>query len=196
VSPDGSQVAIAGRTWGGRDRDYEITTAVYDSATGHLRWAKRFGGSRNDAPAAVAYDPAGTGLFVTGYGYVTATINTDFVTIGYDAATGQRRWAEFFDGPDHENDRASALALSPDGTTVFVTGRSDTPASIEYDYEVFAYDAATGANIWSTRYSSTQDSDDEPCCIGVSPDGSEVFIAGFTDHGSGTKTYLTMAFHA
>lgn len=57
--------------------------------------------------------------------------------MAYDTSTGARRWIAIYDGPAHLEDRAQSLAVSPDGTTVFVTGAStgstgDSYATVAY----------------------------------------------------------------
>ena len=44
--------------------------------------------------------------------------------MAYDAATGAKVWVSRYDGPAHGDDFATALGVSPDGSTVFVTGYS------------------------------------------------------------------------
>jgi hypothetical protein len=74
---------------------------------------------------------------------------------------------------------ANSLAMSRDGSSVYVTGSSGT----------LAYDAATGAQQWANGavhnfYGST---------IAVSSDGSQVYVAGFS--GSADE-YTTAAYSA
>jgi len=57
-----------------------------------------------------------------------------------------------YNGPASGNDFAHALAVSPAGATVYVTGGS--PVSTPSPYQVFAtdaYNAATGAQRWVAR---------------------------------------------
>ena len=87
-----------------------------------------------------------------------------------------------------------ALAVSPDGSRVFVTGLSQDPASGYYDYATVAYDAATGTTLWVTRYSRPKH--DLPTSIGVSPDGAEVFVTGYSYGSTGLPDYATVAYDA
>jgi hypothetical protein len=99
-------------------------------------WARRYTGvgGMGDTAQAVAVDPAGRRVFVTGYSLGASTA-TDYVTISYNAVTGARRWLRRYD--------------SPDGSRVFVTG-SSRPGS-NADHATVAYDAATGAQLCAPR---------------------------------------------
>jgi hypothetical protein len=61
--------------------------------------------------------------------------------------------------------RAAAMALSPDGSRVYVTGTS------LFNTATVAYDAATGARLWNKAGSGG-----EPSAIAVSADGATVFV--------------------
>src|SRR5207244_13065331 len=52
------------------------------------------------------------------------TFSSDFLTVAYDASTGRVLWQRIYDGPDHLRDEATAIAVSPDGSKVFVTGEA------------------------------------------------------------------------
>ena len=67
--------------------------------------------------------------------------------IAYDAATGEEIWRSVFRGLEF-GAQASAIAVSPDGATVFVTGVTQSFATDE-DVAVVAYDAETGARRWA-----------------------------------------------
>ncbi len=69
------------------------------------------------------------------------------------------------------------MAVSPGGSTVYVTGQSSTPATY-WDYATVAYNAATGAQQWVKRYNGPASSDDSAYSVAVSPTGDRVFVTG------------------
>ena len=118
-------------------------------ALGHVRtgeaWVARFNGpvSGEDIGNAVAVSPDGTTVFVTGQAD-GMTGGTDYATLAYDAATGSMLWTAMSDGRGHGTDVAVVLAVSPDGSRLFVTGRSTGPDR-KANYATIAYDATTGS---------------------------------------------------
>jgi hypothetical protein len=71
---------------------------------------------------------------------------------GARAAPGARLWVARYDGPLHSYDAAHGLAVSPDGSTVFVTGDSWSGVTGR-DYATVAYSAVTSRRLWVRRYS-------------------------------------------
>ena len=91
---------------------------------------------------------------------------------------GTALWVARFRGPGRYTlDHPAAVAVSPDGSRVFVTGSIATTAGV-WNYATVAYDAASGTQLWMTRYRGLGYSD--PASSAVSPDGSRVFVTGFT----------------
>jgi hypothetical protein len=66
-------------------------------------------------------------------------------------APGSQLWASRLSGPRNVLDRPSSLAVSPDGKTVFIATTNQAAASGD-DYATVAYNAATGARLWTQRY--------------------------------------------
>jgi PQQ-like domain len=191
VSPDGSKVFVTGTSSRGL---YDFATLAYDAATGSQLWIARYnsGCCGDNYAKALGVSPDGSKVFVTGWG--GSTSNPDYATVAYDATTGDQLWATTYDGPQHGTDLAYALALSPDGSKVFVAGDSG-PISNGRDYATVAYDAATGAQLWASRYDVGYV--DEPHALGVSPDGSKIFLTGeSTPPGSSYRDYVTIAYDA
>jgi outer membrane protein assembly factor BamB len=89
-------------------------------------------------------------VFVTGTRQ-NADNSSDYLTIAYDGATGGQQWASHYAGIGGDND-ASAVAVSPDGNTVYDTGGS-SDTSGDFDDATVAYNAATGAQQWASRFS-------------------------------------------
>jgi hypothetical protein len=156
-------------------------------------WASRYSGPAKlyDEANALAVSPDGTKVFSTGFSRSSPSDN-DYATVASDAATGAKLWAARFDGGAHLDDQAEGIVVDPDGSTVFVTGRSQ--GGVDYAYATVAYDATSGAVMWSKRYDGPDDSGSEARSIGVSPDGSMVFVSG-ASYGSTTSIdYATVAY--
>jgi hypothetical protein len=68
------------------------------------------------------------------------------------AASGSRLWARRYNGPGNGEDSASSVAVSRDGTRVFVTGSSEGRRTGTSDYATVAYSAVTGKTLWVSRY--------------------------------------------
>jgi WD40 repeat protein len=191
VSPDGSKVFVTGQSTGlGSYTDY--LTVAYSAATGSGSWAARYNGPGNylDDASALAVSPDGSKVFVTGLS-AGSFGDYDYATVAYSAATGAQLWLARYQGLG--TDRASALAVSADGSKVFVTGKSASSFGY-YDYATAAYSAATGAPLWSARYEGP--SDDGATALAVSPDGSKVFVTGRSAALDNDADFLTLAYSA
>jgi hypothetical protein len=171
-----------------------LSISALAATPGSVVWSKRFNGSGNssDQASADAVSPDGSTVFVTGYVYQSFTGN-DYGTVAYNASTGAVRWTKRYNGPGFSSDQAYAVAVSPDGSRVFVTGSSYSTTSL--DYATVAYDASSGATLWTKRYNGPGNTSDEAYALGVSPNGAKVFVTGYS-YGSGTQDYATVAYGA
>jgi WD40 repeat protein len=195
VSADQLTVFVTGASCGsGTNLDY--ATVAYDASTGAQRWAKRYDGPGNgvDYAEALGVSSDGATVFVTGHS-LGSTSGDDYATVAYDASTGAQRWAKRYNGPGNYADDAYGLGMSPDGSTVFVTGQS-IGSDGGFDYATVAYDAPTGARVWVKRYNGTGKQDDYATALGVSPDGSAVFVTGYSIGTEYTFDYATVAYDA
>ena len=127
----------------------------------------------------MAVSPTGNTVFVTGYSD-GGNSGDNYATIAYNAATGARRWVGRYNGHANGDDLASAVAVSPGGGTVYVTGASSgtTSGTISLDYATVAYNAGTGARLWARRYSGPGNGADQATSLAVSPARSTVFVTG------------------
>jgi outer membrane protein assembly factor BamB len=178
VSSDSQTVYVVGESPGDIYNDY--ATVAYDATAGSQEWVARYnsGGTRGDTPYAIDISPDGSKVFVTGCsGDFDYCVNSHAVTIAYDAVTGDQVWLEEFQGPGGLT-IGRDLAVSPDGSTLFMTGSAGGATS--QDAAVVAYDTAMGAEVWTAVYRGPGNENDYPCCIKASPNGSQVFITGDT----------------
>jgi hypothetical protein len=137
----------------------------------------------------MAVSPAGDKVFVTGES------NFGYATIGYNAATGSRRWVTRYNGTGNGTDQPHALAVDPLGTTVYVTGHSAGRASAA-DCTTIAYNTATGAQRWAKRYNGAANGDDAGAAAVVSPTGKVIYVTGTSWGRSTGFDYLTVAYSA
>jgi len=99
-------------------------------------WTNRYNGPShgNDYARAIAVDSSGN-VFVTGYSD-GGGFNDDYATVAY-SGNGEPLWYGRYDGPAHDYDETTALAVDNSGN-VFVTGYSFGDGS-DYDYATIKY---------------------------------------------------------
>jgi WD40 repeat protein len=115
---------------------------------------------------------------------------------GAPAAPGTQLWVSRYNGPGHDGDDAAAVATSPDGQTVFVTGGSTgTRPFLISQFATIAYQASTGAQLWVRRYDDPGGTQDQAVSVVVSPGGGLVFVTGSTS-GAGSGGIATVAYSA
>jgi WD40 repeat protein len=198
VGPDGATVVVTG-TSDTTSSNNDYLTVAYDAATGDQRWVARYDGPRRDRDTAyvVATSPVGNQAFVTGFsvGRGSPIGYEDYATVAYDTITGARLWVARYDGPGRLYDVAYDLAVSPDGSRVFVTGTS-VPTNPYQDYATVAYDAATGTEIWTSLYTGRRNGYDLAFSVGVGPDGTGVYVTGTSGGGASGDDFATVAYDA
>src|SRR5580698_6027040 len=110
------------------------------------------------------------------------------------SSPGSKLWVARYDGSGNGSE-AHAVAVSPTGATVFVTGQSYGTNS-GYDYATVAYNAATGARLWVARYNGPGNSSDIANAMVVSPTGETVFVTGLSLGATSGYGYATVAYNA
>ena len=194
VSPDGSTVYVTGYSQGTISDEY--ATIAYSTATGARLWASRYNDPSNYGAEAssVAVSPDGDTVFVTGSDNAGSN-GEDYVTVAYNAVTGAQLWVSRYDGAAHGNDYASKVAVSPGGSTVYVTGWSIGTSSIYYyDWATVAYNAATGTQLWVRRHGSGYGTSGASA-VAVSPGGGTVFVTGFSHGATSDDDNVTIAYN-
>jgi DNA-binding beta-propeller fold protein YncE len=200
VSPDGSKVAVTGESIGSTgSQDY--ATVVYNAMTGAVLSTMRYNGAadKSDAAYALVFSPHGSRVYVTGSSFKSFSADSsDYATVAYNASTGAVIWTKLYNGPANNEDVPSKVALSPDGTKVYVTGRS-VGSTTSSDYATIAYNTTTGAQVWGMRYNGPGSGADDASGVVVSPDGTKVYVTGWSLATTGNCTcddYTTIAYNA
>lgn len=195
VNRAGTMVFVTGTSWSAHTA-YDIATIAYRVTDGAQLWLRRYNGPGNgdDTGLSVAVSPTGKSVFVTGESKGAKSAD-DYVTIGYNAATGAWQWVTRYNGTGNGIDQAHALAVNPAGTTVYVTGHSAGRGS-KADCTTIAYNATTGGQRWVKRYNGAANGDDAGAAVVASPDGKLIYVTG-TSWARGTNfDYVTIAYNA
>jgi DNA-binding beta-propeller fold protein YncE len=190
VSPTGDTVYVTGSIETTSGHDY--ATLAYNATTGHRLWLARYNApvlAEFGGATSVAVSPAGDTVYVTGYAGTTSGYG--YATLAYNATTGHRLWLARYNGPGRD-DQAYAVAVSPSGDIVFVTGFS-AGASSGLDYATVAYNATTGHRLWVARY---RGSDNQAASMAVSPTGDTVYVTGVSGGVTSVDDYATVAYAA
>jgi hypothetical protein len=115
--------------------------------------------------------------------------------------SGNQKGVARFDGDLHGSDLANAIAISPDGQRVFVTGESQT-VDVGREVVTIAYDSRLSDEEWVVRH-NTSDSDsafpdgrdDVARLIQLSDDGRTVIIGG-DSWGENSLDWMLVAYDA
>jgi len=179
-------VYVTGETWVGAFVTNYVTLK-YDSQ-GNEVWATLYDGPAHitDVATALAVDVAGN-VYVTGFSYGLGT-GADYATIKYDR-DGNELWVNRYDGPDHRDDGAIALALDSE-SNVYVAGNSDAVAT-HYDYATIKYDR-DGNEAWVTRYDGPPSQNDFARAMAMDPKGN-VYVTGHSPNMS-SMDYTTVKY--
>jgi hypothetical protein len=203
ASPDGQRVFVSSPVTNSSGSPL-IATLAYDAATGAALWARLAPGTadspeRISAGRALAVSPDSSAVFVTGM-LPGASGTSAATTVAYTAATGAPLWSSRYMGPQGNN-AGNAVAVSPDGSQVFVTGHSNgTTSPFAQNFATVAYGAASGKQQWARTFSAPSSFDVAAIgavAIGVSPDGSLVYVTGpAPGFRSNSGNFVTIAYQS
>ncbi len=175
----------------------DYATVAYSAATGSRLWVRRYDGpgSNFDQATSVAVSPGGRRVYVTGES-TGSSPGEDYATVAYSAATGAQLWARRYRGPGSSSDEAYALAVSPSGSTVFVTGAASLAGSTgQGSYVTIAYRVRTGTRQWVRTYGGPRGSS-AAFAVAMSPSGRTVFVTGGSAGATSGRDYATVAYRA
>jgi hypothetical protein len=198
VDHDGGTVFVTGFSTSANGTD--ILTVAYYATNGTTKWTQRYDGPAHatDNGTGLAVDPTGKAVFVVGT-VATGANGNDFYTSSLNASTGAVNWVYLTNfGAD---DSPVGIRSAPDGSRVFVAGRSLQPASpvgySNYDVLTVARGAIDGSLAWSALYNGESNPrlDDIANAVELSPDGKTFFVAGYTCR-VGTVNTLAIAYNS
>jgi DNA-binding beta-propeller fold protein YncE len=174
-SPDGEAVfAAVGSDW-----NCWWNTYAFDARSGAIFWHGQISPPDPENPFSELWCGAPIGIVLSADGeraFIAGSLQDDYVTVAIDAYTGDVVWSARYDDLNSwvfgsDVDRPSAIALSPDGARVYVTGSGDP---------TIAYDARTGLETWRRTGIAY------PLAMAVHPDGGSLFITGGETTALGT----------
>lgn len=186
IDPDGSRVfasGIASPDFDLGQATIALHTFAVDALNGEPLWSRR----REETDAnlfklhegTMAVSPDGSRLFVTAE-FVQLFRRHGWILVAYDSATGQERWDDVStDLGRFESGLGAypALALSPDGNRVFVTGPRNSISAVS-EYATASYDSSNGEQQWMARYPGGAA---HPMSIATSADSASLYVLGRVD---------------
>ena len=184
ANPVRSEVYALGHDTGDGMCDATPMLIALDATTGARRWAANTAPSTSPCQnaRAVQVDPSGDRLFVVGASETLGGHRQSLIT-AYDTTDGSILWHEEYRSPADGSAVAAAVAISPDGRSVYVgAGNIDADSGRTMGWSLLSYDAATGARAWVERWDAPKPLSstpaNPPAGIVVSPDGSRVYVVG------------------
>jgi glucose dehydrogenase len=192
ITEDGATLVVTGYSFVG-DSVSDYATAAYRSTDGREVWAARYNGTGmgHDVARALEVSPDGSRVFVTGESQ-SSGITDDYASIAYRTVDGAQLWVSRFNGPGDGNDSANSVAVSTNGSVIFVGGYS-TGSNTSADYATLAYDAVTGRQLRAIRAGGL--GADASVAIEVSSEGPRLFVTGTIQVSiNGNTDYGTLAY--
>jgi WD40 repeat protein len=201
TSPSGDTLYWTGIRYQGSARQFrthDYVTVAYRTSDGSLKWSAEYNGPGNSEDNAwmLQLSPDGSKAYVSGWSVGSGT-HADQATLAYDTSTGAQLWLNRYDSPNHGWDWAYAMAVSPDGSTLYTGGgRSRTVGTaLTYDYLTTSIDTGDGTLSWARFYDGPGDftgyaAADFAPSVNVAPDGGTVYLSG-RSYRTGTSFDMT-----
>lgn len=159
----------------------DYITIKYNSS-GTQQWVAEYNGSGNglDEAHAIAIDPSGNNVYVTGWSYGDSITGFDYVTVKYNSS-GVKQWSTRYNNSSaNGTDEAFDVAVDNSGN-VYVTGTSDgtsgTSAATTIKYN------SSGVQQIARRYTGTGGIN--ACyALYVSPNAALIYVTGYSYQGT------------
>jgi len=186
VSPLGDYLYVTGYENSDPTGGYlDIFVMKVNASTGIIKWKNQHGGVSGDAGFSIAVSPLGNYLYVIGRENSDSIRNYDIFIMKMSSSIGQVLWENSYGSMG--DDEGYSIAVSPDGSLLYVTGHDDSDTNEDtinlgaYHDDVFVMkiDASTaqlGRVLWKKYYGGT--SNDFGKSIAVSPAGNYIYVTG------------------
>jgi hypothetical protein len=149
----------------------------------------------------MAISPDGGLVYITGESGTPTQYDLDYATVAYatrGATPGAVAWTSRYDGVGKNYpDRPSGISVDGAGR-VIVTGDSirDFSVRVADDYATVAYDGASGAQLWTARYSGPSGGVQFGMAVATSHTGHTAVVTGQIEPNgtSGDTAWATLAY--
>lgn len=177
IAYDGTNIYITGVTSRVEATGLDYITIKLNASTGAILWNSVYNGSGNNDDIATKITVKGGKAFVTGKGFYSGPTNADYVTIKYNASTGDSLWVKNYNGTGNGNDSATCIKVNNPDTSIYITGKS--LGTSNYDFTTVKYNAS-GVQSWVKRYNGTGNGDDigKSIAMNETTAGSDIYVTG------------------
>lgn len=187
---DSGNVFVTGSSDGTSSDNEDYATIKYNS-DGTQQWLARYNGAGGgDDAYKIVLDGIGN-LYVTGESRnPVSPYSYDYLTIRYNAFTGDTIWTARYNGPASEIDFPTSIAAD-NQDNVYVTGFSSGNGS-SYDYATIKYNNI-GTEMWLVRFNGSGNGGDNASSIAVDTMGN-IYVAGSSSGNGTVKDIVTIKY--
>ncbi|MCP4675770.1 MAG: DUF2341 domain-containing protein [Deltaproteobacteria bacterium] len=186
VGYDNHPVVIGSTTW---DSQLDYLTIKVDRSTGIEQWTAREDvewAAETDKGKTIAVD-TNNEIIVSGYTYQGISVRNDIHTMKYPSSGGDETWGIGYNGPLSDDDRAVAVAISPDGSGYVVAGYGRN-SSLNNDIYLLKYTTAGVLDWAATPYDGTGLGEDQATALSIDSSG-DIYVVGWTTGSSNIDIY-------
>ena len=159
---------------------YRAAVSVHDPTDGTTLWV---GGPWPGLTWESTYSGDGGRVFVSLQAWVSG--QWDYRTFAFSSENGTLIWSSDFVGRGTGlADGPREMTLARNGSRLYVSGFTEARSGI-WDWATVAYDVATGAELWTTRFEIGAFFA-QPDTLGVAPDDSRLYVGGGQSFGGDT----------
>ncbi len=187
IGYDNNPVVVGSTIW---DTQFDYLTIKVDRATAIAQWTAREDvewAAETDHGKAIAVD-TNNEIIVTGYTYQGMSVRNDIHTMKYAATGGDETWGIGYNHPVvSDDDRAVAVAISPDGSGYVVVGYGKNAA---WDNDIYVLKYTTGGVLdWAaTPFGGAGADEDQATALAIDTSG-DIYVVGWTTGSSNIDIY-------